>query len=299
MMEPRCDFRYRSCFCSRRGNQKRERFGNQRGLFRSLEFQRVLRLHDHLPAISRLDTCQSDAKPNARTGRHRGKKANLVDPVIQARRRIPGYDADLHGKGSDHGKRQVAVRDRATKGALPLRARNVDVDPLMIACAGRKRIDACLVNGHPIGDTKFLTDPFFQANQCQFPHARPPKNSKQLLSPFFSASYCPSIGFRPAMPFHGTRSGFLRASRSRNSRRRILPTFDFGSASMNCTIFGVLYAVISLRQCVTRSSFVNVAFGALTTNSLTASPVFSSGTPIQAHSMTPGHAVATASTSLG
>src|SRR5258708_1434050 len=32
----------------------------------------------------------------------------------------------------------------------------------------------------------------------------------------------------------------LPASRSRNSRRRIFPTLDFGSASMNSTILGIL-----------------------------------------------------------
>src|SRR6266849_1075451 len=125
------------------------------------------------------------------------------------------------------------------------------------------------------------------------------RKSNSLCRCISLRSYCLIEVFRPAESFLETRSGFLGTSWSRNSRRRILPTFDFGSASMNCTIFGVLYAVISLRQCVTRSSFVNVAFGALTTNSLTASPVFSSGTPMQAHSITPGHAVATASTSLG
>jgi len=38
------------------------------------------------------------------------------------------------------------------------------VNPLTIACAGRKRIDACLVDGHPIGDAEFLPDPFVQAS---------------------------------------------------------------------------------------------------------------------------------------
>ncbi|MNT98114.1 hypothetical protein D3C72_2406230 [compost metagenome] len=37
----------------------------------------------------------------------------------------------------------------------------------------------------------------------------------------------------------------------------------------------------------------------MTTNRATASPVFSSGTPMQAHSITPGQAVATASISFG
>jgi hypothetical protein len=54
-----------------------------------------------------------------------------------------------------------------------------------------------------------------------------------------------------------------------------------------------------LRQWAITSSAVKAAPGALTTNSLTASPVLSSGTPMQAHSATPGQAVATASTSFG
>ena len=58
----------------------------------------------------------------------------------------------------------MAVRDGSTKGTLPLRALNIDVDPLTIACTGRKRIDACLVNSHLIGDSKLLPNPFAQAS---------------------------------------------------------------------------------------------------------------------------------------
>jgi hypothetical protein len=54
---------------------------------------------------------------------------------------------------------QITVGSGAAKRALPLRALNIDVDPLTIACTGRKRIDACLVDSHPI-----VPNPFAQAS---------------------------------------------------------------------------------------------------------------------------------------
>jgi hypothetical protein len=59
---------------------------------------------------------------------------------------------------------QITVGSGAAKRALPLRALNIDVDPLTIACTGRKRIDACLVDSHLIGDSKLLPNPFALAS---------------------------------------------------------------------------------------------------------------------------------------
>src|SRR5258705_1856107 len=187
MTEPRCDFLCRSCFCSRRGNQKRERFGNQRGLFRSLEFQRVLRLHDHLSAIPGLDTRKNDAQPHADARGHRCKEANLVDTVIQAGRCVLGDNGDLHGERGNHGKRQVTVRDRAAERAFPRGAFYVDMDPLTIAGAGRKGVNPLLVDCHPIGNAKLSPDPFAQASKCKLTHASLPelrcvKNTVDVLT---------------------------------------------------------------------------------------------------------------------
>src|SRR6266850_2887297 len=86
---------------------------------------------------------------------------------------------------------------------------------------------------------------------------------------------------------------------TRRSLRRILPTADLGSASMKRTCLGTLYAARARPQCAITSASVSAAPGARTTKSLTASPVFSSGFPTQAHSAIPGQAAATASTSFG
>jgi len=79
--------------------------------------------------------------------------------------------------------------DRATKGALAVRALNIDVNPLTIARAGRKRIDAFLVNGHPIGDSQLLPDPFVQAGQCKFTHMRLPEIRPQEGQTVIGAPY--------------------------------------------------------------------------------------------------------------
>ena len=92
---------------------------------------------------------EDDAQPHARAGRHGRKKAHLVDPVVEARRRVLGNDADLHCQAGDHGKRQIAMGNRAAEWAFPLCALDVDMDPLMIAGARRKRIDARLIDRRP------------------------------------------------------------------------------------------------------------------------------------------------------
>jgi hypothetical protein len=85
----------------------------------------------------------------------------------------------------------------------------------------------------------------------------------------------------------------------RSSRRRILPTVDFGSASTKRTMLGHLVAGQRLAAEGDHVGLGQRRPGVATTNSFTASPVFGSGTPMQAHSATPGQAVTTASTSFG
>src|SRR5262249_31852572 len=124
--------------------------------------------------------------------RHGRQKTNLVDPIVEARRCVLGDDANLHDQWSHHRECQIAVGDRATKRTFPLCPFNVDMDPLIIARARRKCIDARLVDGDPIGDAQLLSDPFVQARQCQISHARssllsvrrhPPLHVAVLLRP--------------------------------------------------------------------------------------------------------------------
>ena len=146
-------------------DQKGQRLGDQRRLLRALHFERVLGLHDHLPAFSRLDSGENDAQPHARTGRDRRQKANLVDAVVEPGGGVRRDDADLHRERGDHRQRQIAVRDGAAKRTFPLRPFDVDMDPLMIAGAGRKRVDARLVDRDPIGNAELMPDVFAQVRQ--------------------------------------------------------------------------------------------------------------------------------------
>src|SRR6266496_1544697 len=85
---------------------------------------------------------------------------------------------------------------------------------------------------------------------------------------------------------------------SRNSRRRILPTFVLGRSLRNSISRGHLYPVRCSRQCFITSAAVS-AGSFLTTKRFTASPDFASGTPTAAHSRTPGCMTTTASISFG
>src|SRR5215813_14461231 len=156
--------------------------------------------------------------------------------------------------------------NRPTEWTFAPGAIDIDVDPLSIACAGCELIDAILGDRHPVRDPQLTAD---ELRNCH--HA--------------------VVGNRHIRcRVHGI---------ARKSLRRILPTFDFGSASRKRTSLGTLYAASSRRQCAITSVSVRAAPRACATNSLTASPVFSSGRPTQAHSTTPAQAAATASTSFG
>ncbi len=56
------------------------------------------------------------------------------------------------------------MRDRTAKRALSFRPFDVDMDPLMIAGAGRKGVDAWLVYRNPIGKAELMPDPCVQAS---------------------------------------------------------------------------------------------------------------------------------------
>ncbi len=47
------------------------------------------------------------------------------------------------------------MRDRTAERTFPLRPFNVDMNPLAIAGAGRKRVDAWLIYRDPIGKSEF------------------------------------------------------------------------------------------------------------------------------------------------
>ena len=60
--------------------------------------------------------------------------------------------------------------DWAMERTLPLGSFNVDMNPLMIAGAGRKRVDSWLVYGRPIGNTELLPDSITQTRKGEIAH---------------------------------------------------------------------------------------------------------------------------------
>jgi hypothetical protein len=92
------------------------------------------------------------------------------------------------------------VGDRAAKSRF---ARSTSTDPLTIACTGRKRIDARLIDGYPIRDSKLLPDPFVQSSRYKFTHAclpeiRPQEGKTGYCRPISLRSYCLTEGLRLA-----------------------------------------------------------------------------------------------------
>src|SRR5262249_37907858 len=155
-----------------------------------------------------------------------------------------------HDHGRDQRQGQITMRDRAAERTFTFGALDVDMDPLAIAGAGRECIDAVLIERDPFGRAELTAGELRRGRHGILGHAR------TYDSP-------------------------------RRSLRRILPTFDFGNASRKRISLGTLYAASWRRQCAINSASVSVAPGLLATNSRTASPVFSSGLPTQAHSATP------------
>src|SRR5437868_3538709 len=263
------------CFwpsCPLGGNQKRQRFGDQGGLFRSLDFQCVQGLHDHLSALSRLNPGKDNAQPHARTSRHRCQKADLIDPVIQPGSGIAWDDANLHGQRSHHRQRQIAMRDRTAERTFPLCPFNVDVNPLAIAGAGSKRIDARLIYRDPIGESEFGPNSFAQTGKGEVTHILlldySPLRSNSYMSPY----------------------------RSRSSFLLILPTLVLGMLSTNRIFSGIPYfemmplSANTLRWSLMTASLRPFASDArLTTTASGRSPHLSSLTPMTAASATPAH----------
>src|SRR5258708_35606278 len=112
----------------------------------------------HLARLTWPEPGGPGAPPFARASRHRCQKSNLVDPVIQPGGGIGRDDADLHRQRGHHRQRQIAMRDRTAERTLSSRPFDVDMNPLMIAGAGRKGVDAWLVYRNPIGKADFLSD---------------------------------------------------------------------------------------------------------------------------------------------
>src|SRR5262249_1144304 len=156
--------------------------------------------------------------------------------------------------------------NRPTERTFAPGAIDIDVDPLSVAGAGCELNDATLGHRHPVRDSQLTADEWRNCHHAVVEDRRHVR--------------CRIYGI------------------ARKSLRRILPTFDFGSASRKRTSLGTLYAASSRRQCAITSVSVTVAPWALATNSLTASPAFSSGRPTHAHSATPAQAEATARSSL-
>src|ERR1700675_4441185 len=256
--------------CSRCRDQKRQRFGDQGRLLRSLHFQRVLSPHHHLSAVSRLDPGERDAQPDARTSRDRREEANLVDPVVQPGRGVARDDTDLHRQRGHHCERQITVGDGSAERAFPLRPFGVDMNPLVIAGTGRKRVDPRLVDRNPTGNTEFMSNFLAQTGKGEAAHAFLLNHSR-----LHSDSY----------PY-----------RSRSSFLLIFPTLVFGMLSTNRIFSGIPYfemmplSANTLRWSLIAASLTPFAPDArLTTSASGRSPHLSSLTPMTAASETPAH----------
>src|SRR5262245_51697745 len=156
--------------------------------------------------------------------------------------------------------------NRPTERTFAPGAIDIDVDPLSIASAGCELIDAILGHRHPVRDSQHTAD---ELRNCHHAVVRDRHVRCRI---------------------HGI---------ARKSLLTILPTFDSASAPRTPPYHETLKLANPRRQCAITSVSVRVAPRACVTNSLTASPVFSSGRPTQAHSATPVQAAATASTSFG
>ena len=91
--------------------------------------------------------CNRETRANPRSAAYRGEKSHAVEPVID--RRAGSADAATampeHREEREH---EIAVRDRAA--VRPVRsAERIDMNPLPVVGAGRKRIDPSLVDPQP------------------------------------------------------------------------------------------------------------------------------------------------------
>ena len=65
------------------------------------------------------------------------------------------------------------MRDWTAERTFPLRPFNIDMNPLVIAGAGGKRVDAWLIYLDPIGKSEFMPDSFAQTRKCEVTHVLP------------------------------------------------------------------------------------------------------------------------------
>src|SRR4029077_13144384 len=100
---------------------------------------------------------------------------------------------------------------------FPLRPFNIDMNPLMIAGAGRKRVDALLIHRNPIGKSEFLSNSFAQTGEGEPAHV-----SSSILSGLRSNNH-------------------MSPYRSRSSFLFILPTLVLGMPSMKRILPGIPY----------------------------------------------------------
>src|SRR5450631_146565 len=228
-------------------------------------------LHDHLPAFPRLDPGKNNAQPDAHPGRDGSQKANLVDSVIQPGGGIGRDNADLHCERSHHRQSQIAMRDRTAEWTFTFRSFDVDMNPLTVAGARRKRVDAWLVDRDPIGHAELLSGSFVQSGKGEVAHL--------FLLGLFAVV-----------------NGYMSPYRSRSSLLLIFPTLVLGMLSMKMIFPGMPYfemtplSANTLRWSLIIASLMPFASDArLTTSASGRSPHFSSLTPMTAASATPAH----------
>src|SRR5215469_14790231 len=173
------------------------------------------------------------------------------------------------------------MSDRAAKRTFTLGSLNVDVDPLLIAGAGCKCVDARLIDSDPVRHAKFLADVFIHVSNCELAHAR-------LLPTFLGQS----------TDLDRTANSYTLLYFSRSSFLLILPTLVLPSSSTNRILSGMPnFEITPLSTKTFKCALISASvtplalLGSLTTNAIGRSPQRSSFTPITAASATPEHCV--------
>src|SRR5262249_38396413 len=161
-------------------------------------------LEQHAPAALRIGGGEARSQTHACTGLDRSNKPGFVQAVVEGRGSIWWNDAELHDHRREQRQTEVAVGDRAAEWTLALRSLDIDMDPLAVAGADGELVDAILAHGDPVGDAELPPDEM----RCR--RHRIVENCRR----------------------HVRSQG-----NARRSLRRILPTFDFGSASRKRTSF--------------------------------------------------------------
>src|SRR5262245_15774973 len=139
-------------------DQQAQELGNEGGFRLAFDLQRAAELEQHPPAVLRLRREERRTCAHARARLDRRDEANLVQSIVEPGRRIRRDHAELHHHRGDQRQSEIAVGDRPAEWTLAFGARDIHMDPLAIAGAGSKGVDAVLVDHDPAGRTELAAD---------------------------------------------------------------------------------------------------------------------------------------------